>query len=273
MAVDSTNYYAGFNVWELAELESITYEHSSYPAAHLIDGSLKTRTIKPLSTNPLDIVYDLNKTDLTSAIYGAGFFISNYTTDHSNSGSATFSVAFSSDNSSYDAAVISQAITSTLTPVRIFDVSVAVAPKRYVKFTFTGGNTNMYIGQLFLGRKISLGAPELEGTEPKDYYNIIAGGRGPASGRRSTAMLRDGVQSYNRIYVLSSLTNFNLLFDEARGTRELIVMQDVVNSTNQTPVVVKLTADRYEPVRLGSGIYKVQLPLQAEPYFTPGYVY
>ena len=275
MAVDETNLYAQWLVWELAEIVSITNEYSDWPAYHLIDGSLKSAWAHLAADANQEIVYDLNKTDLATGIYGGGFFIKDYETDHSNSATATFTVEFSNDDISYDAAVIDESISADAVPVQIFDTS-SITPKRYIRFTFKDISPNIEISQLFFGRKITLGSgPQLESLEPKTYYNQIGTGRGPQSGQQVTAVVRDGVQSYLRTYIGTStlFDNIELAYDISAGRRGLIVMVDELNSVSADPIVVRISSDVMTSERLSSGIYKIQLPIIAVPFYTDGYNY
>jgi hypothetical protein len=275
MAADSTIFYPGWPIFELADIDAVTYEVSGFEAYHLFDGRLTTRFAKISSQDPVNIDLDLNKTDLPSATYAFGMFIFNYTVDHSNSDTSEFQVYHSDDGSTWGTAIIDENITDSGEPIHLFEIASAVALKRYLRFTLSTFNSTMYVGQILAGRKITVAAgPEIESTETIEYFNTTPAGSGPRSGQHATAVMRDGVKTYSRSYVGTSTVtdDIELLYEWARGGRAPLVAVDSLNGTEGTPHIVRL-GNRYAPVPLASGVYKVPLVMQDLPYFTDGYIY
>lgn len=277
MGIDKSIYYAEWLVFELADFDSVTDEYATYPARHLNDGSIKTGWAHITSDGDQQIVFDLNKTDLPSATYAAGCFVVDYETDHSNSGTEKFQLEFSSDGSSWDAAVIDGDFSSGGSPVELWETSGAVTPKRYVRFTIGGLGANIQIAHLFLARKIEIDlSPQLDShRRKKQFYNARGRGRGPLSGERVTAIVRDGCRQHKRTYIAATdaiYDDLELLYDWTRGSRSLLVVVDYEGAVAGDAWVARLN-DTFEAIPIGSGLYKVPIILDEVPYLTDGYFY
>lgn len=272
MSVDTTIYYTPIDLIELLDIDSATSEATGYPKEHLLDGKLKTAW-KPTTTGDQEIVIDLQAA-LPSAVYAFGYFIRNYTTDHSNSNTAKFKVYHSTDGVTWGSAIIDQVISSAATPCRIHEVAAAGVLNRYLKITFTTLNTTLEISHLFLCEKQSISrGPQRPGSIDNAFLNVHQGDDAEDSPVVAKNYLP--VKKITRKYTVLSSTEYAALyavFNRAGGGRHLIVVVDYLSGSGGTPYVAKIK-DMLTETDTDHDLYDMTITLQTQAYRHPSLGY
>lgn len=272
MSVDTTTYYPPLDKIELLDIDSATSEATGYPKEHLLDGSLKTAW-KPTTTGDQEIIIDRNQLALPSAVYAFGFFIRNYTTDHSNGGTAKFKVYHSTTSGSWGTAIIDQAISAAAVPCRIHETA-ELALNRYIRITFTTLNTTLEISRLFLAEKQAITqGPELPYDVDNAFLNIHQGDG--AEDYPVTPKNYLPVAKATRKYTMVTAVKYAALyaaFNRAGGGRHMIVVVDSLSGSAGSPYVAKIK-DLLSDHLKDHDLYDMTVTLQAQAYIQPALGY
>ena len=135
-SITKTEFYCDGGLMDIADIDSATSEATGYPKEHLLDGSLITGW-KGTTAAEQEIVIDLNQTPAYS-IYGFGYFVRNYMTNHDVGANGWWELYTSTDGATWGTYICFGHLTAAGVPCQIYKFADTehTLVKRYLLFKF-----------------------------------------------------------------------------------------------------------------------------------------